>query len=42
VPKTFEIVAELPILPSGKVDRRALTHRAAVHQNNDQRTEIGR
>jgi acyl-CoA synthetase (AMP-forming)/AMP-acid ligase II len=42
VPKTFEIVAELPILPSGKVDRRALTDRAAVHQNNEQRTEIGR
>lgn len=29
VPKTFLMVPELPILPSGKVDRRTLTDRAA-------------
>jgi acyl-CoA synthetase (AMP-forming)/AMP-acid ligase II len=46
VPKTFEIVADLPMLPSGKVDRRALTSRAAAdpntHPNSDQRTEMAR
>jgi acyl-CoA synthetase (AMP-forming)/AMP-acid ligase II len=37
VPKTFELVADLPILPSGKVDRRALTRRAATGDHH--RTE---
>lgn len=34
VPKTFEMLPHLPILPSGKVDRRALTDRVvngAIH-----------
>jgi acyl-CoA synthetase (AMP-forming)/AMP-acid ligase II len=37
VPKTFELVADLPILPSGKVDRRELTRRAATGDHH--RTE---
>src|SRR5437867_2572218 len=31
VPKSFEMLPNLPILPSGKVDRRALTDRAVNH-----------
>jgi acyl-CoA synthetase (AMP-forming)/AMP-acid ligase II len=41
VPKTFEMLPDLPILPSGKVDRRTLTERV-VNGANHEETEIRR
>jgi acyl-CoA synthetase (AMP-forming)/AMP-acid ligase II len=41
VPKTFEVLPELPILPSGKVDRRALTDHVVNGADFD-RAEITR
>ena len=35
IPKQFEQVSELPLLPSGKVDRRTLTTRAANTRDID-------